>query len=224
MRLVGRLSDQIERGITNAHDWHYFTVPGVTFAATSAAWLVMRFFPQVTSSLAIPFLVFLAASFWWGNLYSALVGAAVISAYTIIETGFDFWRGGQLVFAAVLGAFLIAAIKESLIRKIIEAERGHRAVQLASEADKSLDRLKGIHKRVSQVVQGWPVMAEADRFNFMVAHRGELANLLQVYDGFHQLYLEMETVKWENLQKIQAKDHQVESYVEELKKKADDEK
>jgi hypothetical protein len=201
MRLLSSLSGYIERAaVSGAHEWHYLAVPIVTFSATALAHLVTHLFPQVTPSLAIPFLIFIIASFLWGNLLSALSGAAVLSAYTLVESGFDPWRAGQLVIASAAGAFLVISAKESLIRQTREAERGRRAISLVDEADKSLDRLKGMHKRVSQIVQGWAVMEDAARFDFMVNHRGELANILQFYDGFHQLYLEIEAVKWNTLQ------------------------
>lgn len=195
MKLVDRLAAHIERGIADAHDWHYLSVPGVTFAATSAINLLARLFPQISTSLALPFLVYLVAAFWWGNLWSALLGAAVLSAYTLIESGFDAWRGGQLIAASVVGAFLVQAAKESLIHQIKAAERARRTLNLIDAADKSLARLKSMHKRVSDFVQGYAVLSEAARFEFMVNHRGELANILQSYDGFHRLWLERREVQ-----------------------------
>lgn len=194
MRIVARLSERIERSAPKAHDWHYLTVPGATFAATSAVNLVARYYPQAGSSLVFPFLIWLIAAFWWGDLYSALLGAAVLSAYAVIESGFDPWRILWLVAASAIGAFLVAAVKRSLVRMIRRAESVRLAVDLADEADRTLDSLKDEYVVLSRAVQGWAAMSEADRFAFIVRHQDKFANIIQPSLGFHQLWLERKEV------------------------------
>lgn len=194
MRLVARLSSHIERGLILARPESRLLIPGVTFAATSAIHLITYLFPQITTSLALPFLVFIIAAFWWGNLISALLGAAVLSVYTAYQSGFDPWRGVQLIAASVLGAFLVVAVREALIHQIKEAERARRVENLVNAADKTLIDLKDEYLKVAEVVQGWSALTDQARFEFIVEHRGKFANIIQAGLGYHQLWLERKEI------------------------------
>lgn len=194
MRLIFRLSDYIEHGLAAERPEHRLRTPGVTAALIVILWLITHFFPQVTPSLAIPFLGFLVATFWWGSLFSSLLGAFVISAYVIIEPDLDPWRSGQLIAASVVGAFLTIAVRESLIRQIREAERARRVENLVNAADKTLVDLKDEYLKVAEAVGGWSMMDDQSRFEFIVAHRGKLANIAQAGLGYHQLWLERQEI------------------------------
>lgn len=194
MRLVTRLTTHIEHGLAAERPERRLPIPGVTFALIAILYLVTHFFPQVTPSLAIPFLGFLVAAFWWGNLISALLGAFVLSAYALIETDLDPWRSGQLIVASVAGAFLVIAVREALIRQIKEAERARRVESLVNAADKTLIDLKDEYLKVAEAVGGWSVMSDQARFEFIVAHRGKFANIIQAGLGYHQLWLERQEI------------------------------
>lgn len=155
-----------------------------------------------TVSLALPIGV-LSLCLFWSGLRANILSAVFITAYALYNSSFDPSRTIQLVFAVWPVAVTGGLLKRWLIESVIEAERNRHAAEAMSAVNGNLGKLKEIHLDSVKLVDAWKSLNDTAKFEVVNNIRGNLAHVLNIWEGWHALFQEREAVKWENLRQKQ---------------------
>lgn len=182
MQIINKLSTNLERGLTMKTKHSWFIVPLAVPIFTTIHYLVAIFFPWVSASLVGPFLGFILISIVFGGWGSSLVGSGILSAYVLIETDYDPWRTGQLIFFSVVGAVMSVTVKQLLIRWHSEAEYYRQ---------KALDTFNGNRARMVEALDNLDKALAAvdiiDVKKFAQIARIKQADTLTLVDSWHEM-------------------------------------
>lgn len=159
-------------------------------------------------SLAIPFGVLSFTVYRWSGFRGALFSAILITSFSVYHWDRYGWNG---FIQIAIGAFGIAGFggitKRALIRTAVEAERNRHAIELINAANGNLGKLREIHIDSVKLIDAWKSLSDTAKYEVVNNIRGNLAHVLNIWEGWHALFQERETMKWENLrQKLGSKD------------------
>lgn len=157
-------------------------------------------------SLGLP-LMALSLCLFWSGLKANILSAVFITAYGLDNPIYDTSRLIILLFTVWPIAVGGGLMKRWLIESTREAERNRHAANLIDAANGNLGKLKEIHLDSIKLVDAWKSLSDAAKFEVVNSIRGNLGHVLTIWEGWHALFQERETVKWDNLrQKLGGKD------------------
>jgi hypothetical protein len=172
--------------------------PLLTLAALLCAYFI---WPDWNTLTLAPLFPLLAFSGFVSGLRANLVSAIFVSVYAYQSVNYSPERV-IAVTLSVFGTVLIVGILHRQRRDAaVEAERNRHALELINAANGNLGRLREIHLDAANLIQSWKSLGEPGRFQVVDKIRGDLANVLLVWEGWHQLFKEREKMKWENLKR-----------------------
>lgn len=198
MRIANALSSAIERrNFVDSTFERYILCP----LAVAAALLLLEASVRIgwPIVLAFPYMV-LAITTMLGGLRSAIAAATLILAYVIYQGDHYGLNGGLQVIVCAYGiAGAVGTLKYRERAKTIEAERNRHAAEAMNAVNGNLGKLKELHLDSVKLVDGWPSLSDAAKFEVVNGIRGGLAHVLNIWEGWHALFQEREILKWDKL-------------------------
>lgn len=170
-----------------------------------------------STTLALPFAA-LSLGAWYGGLRANLASAFIISLYAFFF--YDPFRFASVAVSSFAIAGASGMLKRSLRETIIEAE--HYRLRLLDTFNGNKAKLKAALDELDTLRD--EMYGEAKKNNIWKARltkietvRGKLADLVLLVDSYHQMAEDRRLVEQGE------KDHRIESYIEALRDKAEDE-
>jgi hypothetical protein len=160
--------------------------PLYTFMFTMFIELLDRNFEWYAPSLALCF-VGLAAGAVFSGLRSALVSAAIITAYGIIELEYSTIRITQVALSAFSCAFVYGHSRRLLIKWYKEAEINRRKAELVDTLNGNLQTMLKSLSILDKLRIGWDDFTETKRFELTEEAIGILVNLLTMTRSWREI-------------------------------------